>query len=215
MKTASKNTMRLLPVLGILLILAGYIYFSFEIVRATRDLKDLNHQKNALKEEIKVLESAKENLTAISRKEALARNDSGTIRRIEEVNIAARSEINRINKDLIGKINEQGKTTISPVTIFIQVNDRFTLERMKMLDLTGRLEKLHYKAYGYDLQEGAADNTIRYFNPGDRELAFDLSRKLREMDPELALEPVFVKWNRSRVPQGQVELWIRSAERIR
>lgn len=183
----------LIPVLGILLILAGYIYFTFAIVNSREELKKLEVTRDLLKREITILQKTKDDLTAISMEGAQRRNDTLTVRKIREANALVNREIRDLK---------------SEKRIYIQVNDRSTRMRMEELGLIDRLRRLGYQVFDFEIVEGIKENQIRYFHQEDADLAELLQRQLAEINPGLRMPFVFPRGYETRVPQGQFEIWI-------
>ncbi len=205
MKKIGKSKFFLLPALSILMLLAGYWYLTVSIVKSKSELEQLGTKKEKLNSEIALLTVKLDSFTALWLDAAKKSNDTLTVEKIVEFNADTRTEMNIINSQFLDiHDNEPVKK------VYIQVNNMETAQKMEKIDLINRLEDNGYRVLGgYDIEEGRANNQLRYFHKEDLELVNQLNEQLLQIDSSLRLDARFVRKYESKAPKGQVELWIK------
>lgn len=201
----SKVVFSILPVLGILLLLIGYWFLISSVFNVSKELGELELKKDTLELEIEKLEKEKvikenyyENLT----EEIKKKGDPGLIEKTNELNLDMTTELNAVNSQLSLDLDDGVKI------VYIHVNNQSVKEKMRQASLIEKLKEQNYQVFGYDVQEGRANNQIRYFHQEDIAFVKRLDSLLVSIDGNLKLSVKFIDKFQSRVPRGQVELWI-------
>ena len=125
------------------------------------------------------------------------------------------SSNNKMITESVNMIKSQANVEISRVTqsnspIYIQVGSEITKNKLSSLDFISRISSLNYNVVDeYDLELNRADNTIRYFNMNDRKIATELSEDISKEFPEIILATKYVKFSTVKIPEGQLEIWIK------
>ncbi|WP_028525975.1 hypothetical protein [Runella limosa] len=204
MKTSKYQTesqKRLWSVFAILLMLVGFVYVlykvkdSFEIINANKIT--IEKQKNAADSLDKIIANKKKTLDDIAKINSSKQSNSKEL--IQDKLIADKSLEN-------AAINLNEKNSKSKV--YIQVNSKLLLDEAKSLKLIEIINSNDFQASGYDLEEGRADNSIRYFHEEDKPKAEMLRNLLNDKTPyRLVLKQV--KGFENKVKVGQLEIWIK------
>ena len=92
--------------------------------------------------------------------------------------------------------------------IYIQANSKALLEEAKKINLMDVINSNDFQALGYDLEEGRADNSIRYFHEEDKPKAEKL-KSLLDDKTRYRLTLKQVKGFQNKVKVGQLEIWIK------
>ncbi len=158
------------------------------------DKKNQNLKDEQAKFELKKKENSQ--LTML-----IPKKDSAKLNKIIEI---SKTQINAVETKTILKTDENTKSVV-----YIQVGSEKTLASLKQEDFINKISGDGYKVIDeYDLEEGKANNQIRFFNLEDKILAENLSVRIKRNFPEIILTTKFVKLPKTRIPAGQLEVWI-------
>ncbi|KAA1243361.1 hypothetical protein [Aquimarina sp. RZ0] len=205
-----KNVLKLIPSLGIVFILIGFIYilYSMKMLNDTlgekqQDLTSLKIKIDRNKEELSFVDEElklKQILLDSILKE-INESDNMTLRNKVKGDLQANQTL---QNSLKTKRHRRGFEQI----VYIQVNDIKTLKYVKNIKLLELLRRKNYKAYGYDMQKGLADNTIRYFHKGDSARAALLKENVQKIT-KTKFKTRYIKYFEKKVPDKQLEIWFK------
>jgi hypothetical protein len=221
MNTTSKRYLRLLPILGLLLVFAGYLFFSMRMIDMNTTLSnklDTIHSLDSLKKAIvKSIDSCKASLDTMNKYYYMlfdSVNHNGNFQSAD-----LKKEADKINNSLQIAKNEVIKKynpvvqqkTVGNIkgTIYIQVNSKEAVQNLKKSKFIESLNKYGYKAYGYEVVGSRANNQLKYFHDEDNVLANQLISDLKIIGLDLKLNVDMVPGFDKKVPFHQMELWIK------
>lgn len=196
---ASKT--RLLSIFSILLMLIGFVYVVLKVKDSFKTIelnnKTIQTQKITADSLDGVIESKKKILDEI----ALI-NSSKQANKQEQIQDKLITEKSLENAAISLKTNDK------KAKVYIQVNTKALLEEVKSIKLIETITSDDFQALGYDLEEGRADNSIRYFHEEDKTKAEKLKALLENKTRyRLLLKPV--RGFEKKVKVGQLEIWIK------
>lgn len=176
-------------------------YFSHQNNLLEERRKEIAIQKSELKlERIAAAETSKKNMEVLTKIKSLNPELSN---KIDTLAIKASQSV---KTDITKIAIEQG---FAKSVVYVQVGSNATKLDLKNKDFISKLNANGFNVINaYDLEEGKADNSIRYFNKGDENLAGNLKKAIEKEFPEIVLEPKFVRL-KSKVPNGQIEIWVK------
>ena len=176
-------------------------YFSHQNDLLEERRKEIAIQKSELKlERIAAAETSKKNMEVLTKIKSLNPELSN---KIDTLAIKASQSV---KTDITKIAIEQG---FAKSVVYVQVGSNATKLDLKNKDFISKLNANGFNVINaYDLEEGKADNSIRYFNKGDENLADNLKKAIEKEFPEIVLEPKFV-WLKTKVPNGQIEIWVK------
>ncbi|WP_017496823.1 hypothetical protein [Flavobacterium sp. WG21] len=176
-------------------------YFSHQNDLLEERRKEIAIQKSELKlERIAAAETSKKNMEVLTKIKSLNPELSN---KIDTLAIKASQSV---KTDITKIAIEQG---FAKSVVYVQVGSNATKLDLKNKDFISKLNANGFNVINaYDLEEGKADNSIRYFNKGDENLADNLKKAIEKEFPEIVLEPKFVRL-KTKVPNGQIEIWVK------
>ena len=105
---------------------------------------------------------------------------------------------------------EISKISNSKSPIYIQIGSEKTKTRLTNLNFVAKIAAMNYNIVDeYDLESNRADNTVRYFNNSDKESAEKLCIDIQKQFSDINLKPIYIKLPKIKVPEGQLEIWIK------
>ncbi|MDL2142495.1 hypothetical protein QQY79_08180 [Flavobacterium tructae] len=176
-------------------------YFSHQNDLLEERRKEIAIQKSELKlERIAAAETSKKNMEVLTKIKSLNPELSN---KIDTLAIKASQSV---KTDITKIAIEQG---FAKSVVYVQVGSNATKLDLKNKDFISKLNANGFNVINaYDLEEGKADNSIRYFNKGDENLADNLKKAIEKEFPEIVLESKFVRL-KTKVPNGQIEIWVK------
>ncbi|WP_374172952.1 hypothetical protein [Flavobacterium tructae] len=176
-------------------------YFSHQNDLLEERRKEIATQKNELElERISAVEVSKKNMEVLAKIKSLNPELSN---KIDTLAIKASQSI---KTDITKIAKEQG---FAKSVVYVQVGSNATKLDLKNKNFISKLNANGFNVINaYDLEEGKADNSIRYFNEGDENLADNLKKAIEKEFPEIVLEPKLVRL-KTKVPNGQIEIWVK------
>ncbi len=147
MKTASKVYLRVLPAIGLALILLGYYYYTFELIEAKKELDLIQKTKVGLTDEVKNLE----------------------VRRIELINIVKQFDsVKTLQQKIISSSEDkntvnEGRTLLKKVSMQAAKSPSVIKSGSSNLDLAIKMEK---DGFSYVLKKDL-NNAIQSFKASE------------------------------------------------
>lgn len=198
------NNYTVVSIFGLLFLLVGYVYLIYNLNSINMDIQSKKVELNDLESKIQLFQEKLiiKDKTIIGIEEKVKEsNNKELISEVKKEVANAKSEENGI----VSKY--QNLTNDNPI-VYIQVNNENVLEEMKKINLVEDLNNDGYTAFGYDIEKGRADNTIRYFHKEDFELADSINNLLKSKY-SLDTKSILVNGYETSVPMRQVELWVK------
>lgn len=212
MKMESKSKSEKLIFWGFVFLAISFIgmvyYFSYQndlLAEKRKEIaiqnSEIATQKRELKlERIAAAETSKKNIEVLTKIKTLNPELSN---KIDTIAIKASQAV---KKDITKIAIEQG---FAKSVIYVQVGSNATKLDLKSKDFISKLNANGFNVINaYDLEEGKADNSIRYFNKGDKDLTDNLKKAIEKEFPSIILEPKFIPL-KTKVPEGQIEIWVK------
>lgn len=197
--SGTKN--RVISAIAICLMLIGFIYVlykvkvSFDTINANE--RTIKMQKIEADSLDKIIASKKALLDDIAKINSSKQANSKEL--IQDKLIGDKSLENAATN-----LNVKSKKTM----VYIQANSKALLEEAKKINLMNVINSNDFQALGYDLEEGRADNSIRYFHEEDKFKAEKL-KNLLDDKTRYRLTLKQVKGFQNKVKVGQLEIWIK------
>ena len=188
-----------------LLIFWGFVFLAISFIGM---VYYFNYQNNLLEEKRKELGIERISAAEISKKnqEVLTKIKSLNPDLSSKIDTIANKASQSVKQDITKIAKEQG---FAKSVVYVQVGSNATKVDLKNKDFISKLNANGFNVINaYDLEEGKADNSIRYFNKGDENLADNLKKAIEKEFPEIVLEPKFVRL-KTKVPNGQIEIWVK------
>lgn len=179
-------------IISYLFLVIGYGSMLWYFNDKTNELKD--RELELTQKEIK-LKSANKTETVLMNKIC----DSVNKKQITE-------EINTLKSESNVEIS---KVTHTKSPIYIQIGSESTKANLSRIDFVSKLKNLNHNVIDeYDLELNRADNTVRYFNKEDEQIAKKLCEDISKQF-SISLEIKYVKLPNITVPNGQLEIWVK------
>lgn len=196
-QSASKK--RLLSIFSIFIMLIGFVYMLYKV-------KDSFDTINANKQTIKAQKIEADSLDkVIISKKAL-------LDEIAKINSSKLNNSQELIQDklITDKSLENAAMNLNGTKskVYIQVNSPVLLNEAKNINLISLINSDDFQALGYDLEEGRADNSIRYFHEEDKPKAEKLKTVL-DNKTRFRLKLKQVKGFENKVKVGQLEIWLK------
>jgi hypothetical protein len=199
----SKSKNRIISALAIGLIMIGFGAVFYKIQESIKIL----HKNTILIKDLQQ-ESSMLDMQILEKKALLKQIDSINN---SSIIVNKRDLINdqlSLNKSLENASNSDTLKITQSSVIYIQVNSKKLLADVKAQNFIGLISSPQFKVYGYDLEENRADNTIRYFNENDKDLALQL-KGIIDKKTSFKLQLKQIKGYENRVKKGQLEIWLK------
>ena len=197
--SGTKN--RVISAIAICLMLIGFIYVLYKVKVSFNTIyaneRTIKMQKIEADSLDKIIASKKALLDDIAKINSSKQANSKEL--IQDKLIGDRSLENAATN-----LNVKSKKAM----IYIQANSKALLEEAKKINLMDVINSNDFQALGYDLEEGRADNSIRYFHEEDKPKAEKL-KSLLDDKTRYRLTLKQVKGFQNKVKVGQLEIWIK------
>jgi hypothetical protein len=198
-QSASKK--RLISVFAILLMLIGFVYVLYKVKES---IETINTNEQTIKNQ-KIEADSLDKVIAI--KKALL-DEIAKINSSKQANSKELIQDKLIADKSLENAALSSNESSTKLKVYIQLNSQSLLEEVKSINLIEIISSKDFHALGYDLEEGRADNSIRYFHQEDK-LNAEKLKTLLDDKTRYRLMLKQIKGFEKKVKVGQLEIWIK------